>query len=238
MSYLLTQLEARVILNVRKKELLMKKHLFLILPFSLLFSCSNDYTKVPSASGIAKEQEILFNFDAYRADSQYDYFSDEDISFENLKRNGTDVFSNLKGTYSKGDNKYIYTDTSVFSFKKYLKDEGCPYKYCYTLEPSSYYTGLVLKEGESAKALFYYPSYLANCFTDSLEPSQEIISFSDLVSFYKPLTNYSIDEKSQTIDLEYYVRKGGSSLYSKDNTYALTLSIKDQKIHLQKRKNA
>ena len=64
-----------------------------------------------------------------------------------------------------------------------------------------------------------------------------VYGFSDLVSFYEPLSNYSIDETNQTINLEYYVRKDGSNVYSKDTTYTLTLSIKEEKVHLQKHKN-
>ena len=203
----------------------------------MLSSCSNEYSKVSSASGIAKEQELLFNFDFYRSNSQYAYFSNEDISFEGLKQNGTNVFKNLKDTYSKGDDNFLYTNSSVFSFKKYSKGEGDRYKYCYTLEPSFYSTGLVLNEGKGVKALFYFPSYLTNCFTDSLQSSDKTVTFSDLVSFYEPLSNYSIDEINQTINLEYYVRKDGSNVYSKDTTYTLTLSIKEEKVHLQKHKN-
>lgn len=214
-----------------------RTHSFLFLSILLLSSCSNDYTKVSSASGIAKEQELLFNFDFYRSNSQYAYFSNEDISFEGLKQNGTNVFKNLKDTYSKGDDNFLYTNSSVFSFKKYSKGEGDRYKYCYTLKPSFYFTGLVLNEGKGVKALFYFPSYLTNCFTDSLEPSEKTVTFSDLASFYEPLSNYSIDEINQTINLEYYVRKDGSNVYSKDTTYTLTLSIKEEKVHLQKHKN-
>lgn len=214
-----------------------RTHSFLFLSILLLSSCSNDYTKVSSASGIAKEQELLFNFDFYRSNSQYAYFSNEDISFEGLKQNGTNVFKNLKDTYSKGDDNFLYTNSSVFSFKKYSKGEGDRYKYCYTLEPSFYFIGLVLNEGKGVKALFYFPSYLTNCFTDSLQPSDKTVTFSDLVSFYEPLSNYSIDEINQTINLEYYVRKDGSNVYSKDTTYTLTLSIKEEKVHLQKHKN-
>lgn len=203
----------------------------------MLSSCSNEYSKVSSASGIVKEQELLFNFDFYRSNSQYAYFSNEDISFEGLKQNGTNVFKNLKDTYSKGDDNFLYTNSSVFSFKKYSKGEGDRYKYCYTLEPSFYSTGLVLNEGKGVKALFYFPSYLTNCFTDSLEPSEKTVTFSDLASFYEPLSNYSIDEINQTINLEYYVRKDESNVYSKDTTYTLTLSIKEEKVHLQKHKN-
>lgn len=214
-----------------------RTHSFLFLSILLLSSCSNEYSKVSSASGIAKEQELLFNFDFYRSNSQYAYFSNEDISFEGLKQNGTNVFKNLKDTYSKGDDNFLYTNSSVFSFKKYSKGEGDRYKYCYTLEPSFYSTGLVLNEGKGVKALFYFPSYLTNCFTDSLEPSEKTVTFSDLASFYEPLSNYSIDEINQTINLEYYVRKDGSNVYSKDTTYTLTLSIKEEKVHLQKHKN-
>lgn len=214
-----------------------RTHSFLFLSILLLSSCSNEYSKVSSASGIAKEQELLFNFDFYRSNSQYAYFSNEDISFEGLKQNGTNVFKNLKDTYSKGDDNFLYTNSSVFSFKKYSKGEGDRYKYCYTLEPSFYSTGLVLNEGKGVKALFYFPSYLTNCFTDSLQPSDKTVTFSDLVSFYEPLSNYSIDEINQTINLEYYVRKDESNVYSKDTTYTLTLSIKEEKVHLQKHKN-
>lgn len=214
-----------------------RTHSFLFLSILLLSSCSNEYSKVSSASGIAKEQELLFNFDFYRSNSQYAYFSNEDISFEGLKQNGTNVFKNLKDTYSKGDDNFLYTNSSVFSFKKYSKGEGDRYKYCYTLEPSFYSTGLVLNEGKGVKALFYFPSYLTNCFTDSLQSSDKTVTFSDLVSFYEPLSNYSIDEINQTINLEYYVRKDGSNVYSKDTTYTLTLSIKEEKVHLQKHKN-
>ena len=214
-----------------------RTHSFLFLSILLLSSCSNEYSKVSSASGIVKEQELLFNFDFYRSNSQYAYFSNEDISFEGLKQNGTNVFKNLKDTYSKGDDNFLYTNSSVFSFKKYSKGEGDRYKYCYTLEPSFYSTGLVLNEGKGVKALFYFPSYLTNCFTDSLEPSEKTVTFSDLASFYEPLSNYSIDEINQTINLEYYVRKDESNVYSKDTTYTLTLSIKEEKVHLQKHKN-
>ena len=214
-----------------------RTHLFLFLPVLLLSSCSNDYTKVSSALGLAEEQELLFNFDVYKSNSQYDYSSNEDISFEVLKENGATVFKNLKATYSKEDDKFIYTNTSVFSYKKHLKNEGERYKYSYTLEPSFYFTGLVLNEGKGVKALFYFPSYLTNCFTDSLQPSEKTVTFSDLVSFYEPLSNYSIDETNQTINLEYYVRKDGSNVYSKDTSYTLTLSIKEEKVHLQKHKN-
>lgn len=214
-----------------------RTHSFLFLSILLLSSCSNEYSKVSSASGIAKEQELLFNFDFYRSNSQYAYFSNEDISFEGLKQNGTNVFKNLKDTYSKGDDNFLYTNSSVFSFKKYSKGEGDRYKYCYTLKPSFYSTGLVLNEGKGVKALFYFPSYLTNCFTDSLEPSEKTVTFSDLASFYEPLSNYSIDEINQTINLEYYVRKDESNVYSKDTTYTLTLSIKEEKVHLQKHKN-
>ena len=101
-----------------------RTHLFLFLPVLLLSSCSNDYTKVSSALGLVEEQELLFNFDVYKSNSQYDYSSNEDISFEALKENGTTVFKNLKATYSKEDDKFIYTNTSVFSYKKHLKNEG------------------------------------------------------------------------------------------------------------------
>lgn len=215
-----------------------RTHSFFFLSILLLSSCSNDYTKVSSALGLAEEQELLFNFDVYKSNSQYDYSSNEDISFEVLKENGATVFKNLKATYSKEDDKFIYTNTSVFSFKKYSKGEGERYKYCYTLEPSFYFTGLVINEGKSVKALFYFPSYLTDCFTDSLQPSEKTVTFSDLVSFYEPLSNYSIDKTNQTINLEYYVRKDESNAYSKDTTYTLTLSIREEKVHLQKRKNA
>ena len=214
----------------------LKKYLS-VLPILLMTSCSQKYTKMDYAPGIEKEQGLSFNVDMYRFSSQHDYYSIIHMTFENIQNNGSEYFKNLKSTFSAENVNYLYTDDSVFIFSDSTSSNDEPYKYCYALKPSFYSTGLVLTDNKAIEALFYFPSHLEKCLSDSTSSTTETTTFLELVSFYRPLSNYPIDEINQTIKLEYYVKEDNSSLYSVDNTYVLTLFLKEGEIHIQKSKN-
>lgn len=202
----------------------------------LTATCSQKYTEASYVPGIEKEQGLSFNVDMYRFSSQYDYYSNTSMSFKDIQNDGSKYCKNLNSTFSSESSNYLYTDKSVFLFSSNTNNDNEAYKYCYTFKPSFTSTGLVINH-KPVEALFYFPSHLESCLKDSLTQTNKITTFLEIASFYKPLSNYQIDEINKTISLEYHIKEEDSSSYRIDSKYVLTLFVKEGKIHIQKSKN-